>query len=248
MKSASVPTLAALVALSAAAAGPAMAQSDGDWLFRVGAGYVSPDTSNNDLVFEGIGLDGFNIDVDGQVGLVFNLTWFVAPNWGIELLAAAPFKHDVDGAGALEPLGKLGSTRHLPPVLSVQYHFAPERTIRPYVGAGVNYTFFFDESTSSNLHDGIVGTANGALGTDYAGGSTHLRISDSYGLALQAGFDIDISDRWFLNFDARWIDIDVDAALRTETFDPSGTDVQLNSAIDVDIDPWVLSTSIGFRF
>jgi len=92
-----------------------------------------------------------------------------------------------------------------------------------------------------------VATANGALGTNYSGGSTDLSVDDSFGLALQAGFDIELTEAWFLNFDLRWIDIGVDAELQTNTFD--GDDpITLNSALDIDIDPWVFSTTVGFRF
>jgi len=240
-----------LVAATAGAllmAAPAMAQQQGDWLFRIGGGYIATDTSNDNLVFEGAELDDFQIDVDDKLGLVFNLTYFLSPNWVIELLASAPFEHEIDGAGALASLGEIGDTKHLPPTLSLQYHFLPNRKIRPYVGAGLNYTLFFDDSVNDTLHGGVVATANGALGTDFSGGSTNLSIDDSFGLALQAGFDVDIATNWFLNFDVRYIQIGVDASLQTNTFDGAGNDVRLNSAIDVDIDPWVFSTAIGFRF
>ena len=248
MKTRSIPTLLATAALAATAATPALAQDAGDWLFRIGATWVAPNSSSNDLVFEGIRLDDFRAEVDAQLGLGFNLTWFAAPNWGVELLASAPFDHEIDGDRALAGLGRIGSTRHLPPTLSLQYHFLPNQRVRPYVGAGLNYTLFFDEDTTQSLQDGVVGTANGALGAAYSGGSTKLRIDDSFGIALQAGFDIDITDQWFLNFDARWIDIQADAELRTRTFDTDGSAVLFRSAIDIDIDPWVLTTAVGFRF
>lgn len=250
MKSIATRQLIAAAALSMAVATPVFAQSAGDWQFRVGLGYVSPDTSDDDLVVEGLGpVSGAQIDVDDQLGLVLNATYFFSPNWGLELLASTPFEHDVDGAAALEGVGELGSVKHLPPTLSLQYHFRPNQTIRPYIGAGLNYTLFFDEDTTEGLHNALVATANTELGTNFSGGSTDLSVDDSFGLALQAGFDIDLSENWFLNFDLRWIDIDVDAELQTTTFaDGGSTPTVLNSAIDVDIDPWVFSSTIGFRF
>lgn len=227
---------------------PAMAQEAGDWLFRIGGGYIAPDTGNDDLVFEGTRLDNFNIDVDGQPGIVFDLTYFLSPNWGIELLASTPFEHDIDGDGALEGLGKIGDTKHLPPTLSLQYHFAPGRTIRPYVGAGLNYTLFFDDSTNAGLHQGVVATANGALNANFSGGNTNLSIDESFGAAFQAGVDIDITDKWFWNFNVRYIMIDVDATLKTRTFSPGGTETIFTSTLDTEIDPFVYSAQIGFRF
>lgn len=241
-------SLVATAVLASLAASPVMAQDAGDWLFRIGATYVAPNSSSNDLVFEGTSLEDFRAKVDDQLGLGFNLTYFLSSNWGVELLASTPFDHEIKGDRALAGLGRIGSTKHLPPTLSLQYHFLPNNRFRPYVGAGLNYTLLFDEDTTQSLQDGIVGTVNDLQGTSYSGGSTKLSIDDSIGIALQAGFDIDITESWFLNFDARWIDIDADAKLRTTTFDTDGSAVIFNSAIDVEIDPWVLTTAVGFRF
>jgi len=240
--------LLAASALSLAVAAPAFAQEQGDWQLRFGPGFIATDTSNDNLVFEGTELDDFRIDVDDKLGFVFDLTYFLSPNWGIELLASAPFEHDIDGAGALEGLGEIGDTKHLPPTLSLQYHFLPEQQFRPYLGAGLNYTLFFDDSTNAGLHEGVVATANGALGTDFSGGNTNLSIDDSFGLGLQAGIDVDVTDNWFWNFNFRWIQIDVDADLKTTTFAPDSTETVFRSNIDTDIDPFVFSTQIGFRF
>jgi outer membrane protein len=248
MKISNPRTLLAAAVVASSVTAPAMAQEAGDFLFRIGGTYVAPNTDSGNLVFEGTELAGFQADVDDQLGLGFNLTYFLSPNWGVELLAATPFDHEINGDQALTALGRLGSTKHLPPVLGLQYHFAPNQTFRPYVGAGINYTLFFDEDTTTSLHEGIVGTANGALGTAYSGGSTSLDIDGSFGLAFQAGFDVDITENWFFNVDARYIDIKADSSLRTTTFDTDGSSVIFNSTIDIDIDPWVFTTAVGFRF
>ena len=82
--------------------------------------------------FEGIELDGYRIEAQGNTRPVVNLTWMASDRLGVELLASWPFKHDIDGDQALSALGKLGSTKHLPPTLSLQYHFRPNQTFRPY--------------------------------------------------------------------------------------------------------------------
>ena len=240
--------LLAAAVISVAAAMPAVAQEAGDWQLRFGLGYIATDTGNDDLVFSGMPLDTFNIDVDDQLGVVFDLTYFLSPNWGIELLASTPFTHDIDGAGALAGLGKIGETKHLPPTLSLQYHFSPGQKFRPYVGAGLNYTLFFDDSTNQGLHDGVVATANGALGTSFSGGNTNLSIDESFGAAFQAGLDVDLTEKWFWNFNVRYIMIDVDASLRTSTFDPAGNEQLFFSRLETEIDPFVYSTQVGFRF
>lgn len=239
--------LTLLAALSMASAS-VFAQSQGDWIVRAGVGYIDPDTSSENLFFEGTELDGYQVDVDSSVRPIVNLTRMMTDNIGLELLASWPFSHDIDGDGALSGLGKLGNTKHLPPTLSVQYHFQPNQTFRPYAGVGVNYTYFFDESTTDTLHQGIIGTANDALGTDYSGGATDLNVKNSVGLALQLGADFQFDGGWFINADLRWIDIEADARLTTVTEDGDGFETILNSRVTADIDPWVFSTAVGFHF
>jgi len=248
MNTAITRNLLAAAVLSSVAAMPAVAQDQGDWQLRFGLGYIATNTGNDDLVFEGTTLDTFNIDVNDQLGVVFDLTYFLSPNWAVELLASTPFEHEIDGDGALAPLGKIGDVKHLPPTLSLQYHFSPNQTFRPYVGAGLNYTLLFDDSTNQGLHDGVVATANGALGTSFSGGNTNLSIDDSFGAALQAGLDVDLNEKWFWNFNVRYIMIDVDATLKTSTFDIDGAETVFTSTLDTEIDPFIFSTQLGFRF
>ncbi|MGB0515110.1 MAG: OmpW/AlkL family protein, partial [Wenzhouxiangellaceae bacterium] len=219
-----------------------------DWLFRIGGGYLAPDTSDDELVFEGTTLENFRADVGDGVSLIFNFTYFLSPNWGIELLASAPFKHDIDGKGALGPLDKLGRLYHLPPTLTLQYHFRPNQTVRPYAGVGLNYLLFFNDKVNSGTHDGIVATANSALGANFSGGRSSLDIDDSFGVAFQLGMDVQISEQWFTNLDLRYILNGADADIRTRTFAPDGSEQIFNSNFDLDIDPWLLNWAVGFRF
>lgn len=182
-------------------AGPCVAEQ-GDWLVRAGAHNIMPKSDNGDVV-----------EVENDTMVTFNISYFATDNWAIELLAALPFKHDIELIGG----GKVAQTKHLPPTLSVQYHFMPERSIRPYIGAGVNYTIFFEEGTTGAL-DG-----------------SRLSLDNSVGLALQVGVDIDINDRWFTNLEIRHIDIDTKAKLNG------------NSIGTVEIDPWLAGLNIGVR-
>jgi outer membrane protein len=134
--------------------------------------------------------------------------------WGLELLAAVPFKHDID----LLDGTNVGSTKHLPPTLSLQYHFMPTEQFQPYVGVGINFTSFFDEKTTGVL-EGV-----------------NLDLGDSWGLAGQIGFDVLFNDDWFFNLDVRYIDIDTKARL-------DGVSIG-----KVEIDPWVVGGHIGYRF
>lgn len=168
-------------------AGVAQAYDAGNWLFRIGAYGVFPESDNMSNVLG----TGATLDVDSGYTLGFNFTYMVNPNIGIELLAALPFRHDISLSGA----GTVGKTDQLPPTLSVQYHIMPEGTVHPYVGLGLNYTNFFNEETEGALT------------------GTSLKLDDSWGLAGQLGIDIDVAPNWFVNADLRYISIKSDAKL-----------------------------------
>mgnify|MGYP000869515177 FL=1 len=190
--------------------GIAQAYEAGNWLFRIGAYGVFPESDNMTNVLG----TGATLDADNGYTLGFNFTYMVTPNIGIELLAALPFKHDITLSGA----GTVAETDQLPPTLTVQYHFMPENTIRPYVGLGLNYTTFFNTDTK------------GALA------GANLELDDSWGVAGQLGVDIDVAPNWFVNADLRYIGISTDATL-------NGVGIGT-----VDINPWVLGLTVGTRF
>lgn len=164
-------------------ASPAFAQQAGDWTFSVGAHNVSPKSDNGSLA--GGTLD---VDVGDSWRPTITAEYFLTQNWGLEILASFPFEHDIDLNGT-----RAGSTKHLPPTVSLQYHFNASEKVKPFIGAGVNYTIFFDEETRGPL-----------AGTD-------LDLDNSFGLAAHAGIDFTIGTNKWLRLDARWIDIDTDA-------------------------------------
>jgi len=182
----------------------ANAYEEGDWLLRVGVGNVDPKSSNGEVV-----------SVDSGTAVVFNGTYFFTPNLGFEILAATPFSHDIH---AVDGGSKLAETKHLPPTFSLNYHFDTAGSFKPYVGAGLNYTLFFDEETTGDLSD------------------FSLSLDKSLGLAAQLGADIDVSDTMFVNLNVRWIDINTDAKL-------DGVFVE-----EVEIDPIVFSLALGWKF
>lgn len=193
-------TLLATIGLALSGA----AQAEGDsWIFRIGVHDVSPKSDNHSVV-----------NVDPGQALSFNLTRMFDEHWGVEVLAALPFKHDVNLNGG----GRVADVKHLPPTVSVQYHFAPHARFRPYVGAGLNATLFFDESTT------------GALA------GQKLSLDTSFGAAAQLGFDYQLTDMWFVNADLRWIDIDTKAKL-------DGASIG-----EVAIDPLTFGVTFGLRF
>lgn len=195
--------LLAVCALGMGISNHASAFEPGDFLVRVGASYVNPQSDNHPVV-----------DVESAASASINFTYMMTDIWAIEVLAAYPFKHDIELVGG----DKVGSTKHLPPTVNLQYHFNPEKKFQPYVGFGLNYTTFFSEKTT------------GALA------GTSLKLGDSWGLGGQIGFDVMLSDSMFLNFDARYIKIETKAKLDGLSI---GT---------VEINPWVYGAHIGFKF
>lgn len=199
-------TAFSLAALLASVAVPALAQEKGDFLLGLGLGWVEPTQESNTLAGQ--------IDVDGNLRPTITVEYFVADRIGIELLAAWPFQHDVNLQGA----GKVAEVKHLPPTLSLQYHFVNQSKVTPFIGAGINYTYFFDE-------DG-----KGALA------GTSVNLDDSWGFALHAGLDYAITDRSALRADVRYIDIETDTEV-------GGVDIG-----KVKIDPWVFNLAYVMKF
>ena len=169
----------ALGALFTALAVPATAQSQGDWTLGVGVINVNPKSDNGTLA-------GAAVTIDDDTQLSLTGEYFIQDNLGIELLAATPFEHDISLGGT-----RIGSTKHLPPTLSLVYHVPTNSVITPFFGAGVNYTTFFKEKTP--------------LGD--------LKLDDSVGLAATIGADWKVSDRGSLRLNVRYMDIDTDATL-----------------------------------
>jgi outer membrane protein len=205
-------------------AGPlALAHDAGDFYMRVGASNVDPDDNNGSIDLSAVdpALGNQNIEVDDAWSMTFTASYQWTKNWAVELLAAYPFEHDIN----VEGVGKVGSTKHLPPTLSLQYHFLPDGKFQPYVGAGVNYTIFFDDGA-----EGVLKSLGGDLSIE----------DNSFGLAGQVGFDYMFNDKWFVNLDFRYIGIETKAKI---TVPGVGTIKE-----DVSIDPFVYGINVGYKF
>lgn len=182
----------------------------GDFLIRGRAIGVVPqeDTSDNT-----IGSGEAKVDNDYVPELDFS--YFVTDNIAFELIAATT-KHDVKWQN---PDVDLGSVNLLPPTLTLQYHFMPDQRFSPYVGAGINYTMFYNEKS---------------------GAANSIKYDDGFGYAFQAGFDYAISGPWSLNFDVKKVFLDTDV-----TADLGGP---APAKADVDLDPWIFGVGVGYRF
>jgi outer membrane protein len=225
-------TLFATSLLALALAAPlAQAHQAGDIILRAGAITVDPHESSSDIWVGALGTDvaGTKATLDSDTQLGLNFAYMVTDHVGVELLAATPFSHDVGVKGmpgAFAGLnGKLGELKHLPPTLSVVYYpLDAASAFQPYVGAGINYTWFFDTKLSSEAED------KGFRGLD---------LDDSWGLAAQVGMDYMLTDNVMVNAQVRYIDIDTQGSTSF-----GGREVE----VDVDVDPFVYMIGLGYKF
>jgi len=199
--------IAAAVAVFPALVPNAMAQAGdkGDFIVRARALYLDPANKDN---------TGLNLSVNTKLFPEVDITYFLSPNLAAELVLTYPQKHDLRSNGA-----NIGSLKHLPPTLTLQYHFTG-MSFRPYVGAGLNYT-----NLSSVKFAPAVTTALGPTVS-----------KNSFGLALDVGVDIPTGNGWLVNLDLKKVQIDTDVSSfgkKVGTFK---------------VDPVLFSVGIGKRF
>ncbi len=149
-----------------------------------------------------------------------DFTYFFTENWSAELILGTT-NHDVEAIGTSAEDIDLGDVWLLPPTLSAQYHFTGGK-LKPYLGAGINYTFFY------NVDDGPT--------------ADEVEYENSFGFDLQAGLDYALNEKWFLNLDAKKLFLQTDVTVNATT--ALGATV----GADVDINPWILGFGVGVKF
>lgn len=241
----------------------ALAYEPGDFIVRGGAAVVEPQESSSQVEITQPALGKVapaevGVDTNTQLGLT--VTYMYSSQFGVELLAATPFSHDIVAAGGIAGAGKLAETKHLPPTLTVNYHFNDAgAAFQPYIGAGLNYTLFFDEQVSSTLDNTdtfnlLVVNSEGAGGLPEGAAITALRGTDidlenSLGLAFHAGFDYQLTDNIGINASFWRIDINTEAEITTEAdITNVGTNVPVKAKVDVEIDPNVYMFGVTYKF
>lgn len=207
----------------------------GDWVVRLRATNISPNESSdlgkyvNKNVAAGAMSNGAELKVDSNTIPELDISYYWTKNIATELILALGSKHDVSVSkepGNTVPNQKLGSIDALPPTLTVQWHFNPDQTFDPYLGAGINATFMLDRKLELSA---------GPLA------GTNIKIErNSIGPALQAGMDINLKDGWLLNADVKYLWLDTDVKLSTNN---GWTKID-----SLDVNPWVVSVGFGKRF
>jgi outer membrane protein len=201
--------LLALAVLCAMTSGAAFAQqaAEGSWMVRARA--VNLDSANKDST-------GLGLSINDKVIPEVDVSYFFTPNIAAELILTYPQKHDLRANG----LGKIGSLKHLPPTLLAQYHFTNFGAFKPYVGAGINYTRF----SSVNFNPAVQAALNPSIK------------KNSFGGALQIGFDYALDKNWSVNFDVKKVFIETDVSA-------AGTKVGTFK-----VNPVLVGVGLGYRF
>lgn len=179
-----------------------------EWIFKLGVHNVDPKSDNGTLAGGTL-----KADVDSDVRPTITAEYLFTPNWGAEVLASLPFQHDIRLNGV-----KAADVKHLPPTVSLQYHFNPGASISPFVGLGLNYTLFFSKHTVGPL------------------AGTRLDVGNTLGPAVHGGLDFRIDERWLVTLDLRWMKIDPDVKV-------NGAKVGT-----IHIDPLAYGVAVGYRF
>ncbi|MCI1190638.1 outer membrane beta-barrel protein [Calidifontimicrobium sp. SYSU G02091] len=197
--------LAAAAIAAATAVAPVQAQDSGNWIVRARALYLDPANKDN---------TGLDLSVNDKTFPEIDITYFFTPNLAAELILTYPQSHNVRSGDT-----KIGSIKHLPPTLSLQYHFTGMGW-RPYVGLGINYT----NLTSVKFDPAVEAALDPSLKRD------------SFGLAIGAGVDVPLGGGWLFNVDVKKVQIKTDVS-------SFGTKVGTFK-----IDPLLVGIGIGNRF
>jgi len=209
-----------LIAGLVAALPAASQQKEGDWMVRLRATNLDMKNSS-DAGFGGLTpalLPADAVKASDKTIPEVDITYFITPSWAAELVLTIPQKHNVRiDKGPLAE--SIGSFKHLPPTLLLQYHFNPTGQFRPYVGAGINYTAISGVRLRSTI----------------AGADLQLE-SKSIGGALQIGADYKLDNNWFINVDLKKIYIDTDIKVNNV------------KSSHLNLDPLAFSIGIGKRF
>lgn len=187
-------------------------EAQSPWQVRVrGLGVITNDSGSVDQI------PGSGLSYSDSVIPELDISYYLTDNIAAELILGTTYAN-IYGDDTIAGLGKIGKTWVLPPTLTLQYHFTDFGAFKPYVGAGVNYTMFYNQS--------------GAAASD-------LNVKDSFGAALQVGADYMVNDHWGVNFDVKKL------FLRPEYETTIGGNAYTGKA---KLDPWLIGAGVTYRF
>ncbi|MER8600474.1 OmpW family protein [Mesorhizobium sp. M1339] len=193
-------------------AGASVTEAPSPWQIRLRAlGVVTEDSGYVNAV------PGSGLSYSNTVTPELDISYFFTDNIAAELILGTTYAN-IEGQGAIGGLGNIGKVWLLPPTLTLQYHFSDFGAFKPYVGAGVNYTIFYNQD---------------------AGSADALHVKNTFGTALQVGFDYMVDQHWGVNFDVKKVFLKPD-------FDVTVDGAKLTGKAD--LDPWLIGAGVTYRF
>ncbi|GLS40653.1 outer membrane protein [Mesorhizobium tianshanense] len=199
-------------AASVPRAGASVTEAPSPWQIRLrGLGVITKDSGYVNAV------PGSGLSYSNTVTPELDITYFFTDNIAAELILGTTYAN-IDGQGTIGGLGNIGKVWLLPPTLTLQYHFTDFGAFKPYVGAGVNYTIFYNQD---------------------AGSADALRVKNTFGTALQVGFDYMVDQHWGVNFDVKKLFLKPD-------FDVTVDGAKLTGKAA--LDPWLIGAGVTYRF
>lgn len=182
------------------------------WMLRVrGLGVFTNDSGSVD------GVPGAGLSYSDTVIPELDISYFFTDNFAAELILGTTYAK-INGEGVLAGT-PVGETWLLPPTLTLQYHFTDFGAFKPYIGAGVNYSLFYNQSEKP--------------------GFSNLDVKNKLGAAVQVGFDYMLDEHWGVNFDVKKIFLKTDW-----TAELGGTPISGKAKLD----PWLIGAGITYRF
>ena len=220
-----LPTLLAVAAMMAVSFG-AQAQSAGTLMLRGGVTQISPNVNSGDLTAPSF--VGTKADIKSNTQLGGGISYMLTDNVAIDIPLALPFKHEIDGAGAIAGTGKIGEVRSLPITLFGQYRFLDAKSpFRPYLGAGLTYAKFY-KAKSTAVFSALTG------GTP--ANPTTLSVKSKFAATVEVGGIYSFTQNWFLEgFVAR-------------TFLKTRTSLSTGQTLDTTLNPNTYSLAVGYAF
>lgn len=189
-----------------------VAEAPSPWQIRLRAlGVITEDSGYVNAV------PGSGLSYSNTVTPELDISYFFTDNIAAELILGTTYAN-IDGQGAIGGLGKVGKVWLLPPTVTLQYHFTDFGAFKPYLGAGVNYTIFYHQQ---------------------AGSADDLKVKNTFGAALQVGFDYMVDEHWGVNFDVKKLFLKPD-------FDVTVAGAKLTGKAK--LDPWLIGAGLTYRF
>ena len=212
-------------ALLLCASARVMAQEAGTYMVKVGYAHFDPIVGSGAL--SAPSLPGTTVDVGTANTGIFTLAYMFTDHWSAEIYGGVPVKHDMYGAGAIRGVGVIGTVKQLPPTLFGQYRFLESSAaFRPYLGLGLTYAKFEDETGSAALT---------AL-TNPGGPGTTFSVQSAWGITPQIGFSAAINKKWYLDFSVN------------KSIIKTTTNLSTGQTVDTTLNPVVTQLSVGYRF